>query len=95
MAGHVTLFTPFWADPVHTGVGIIQGITTFDDVPGPARVYAQDPRNLQVVRAARSAADGSYVLPNLNIGAEYLITAVDDKRQDNAVVMDRVQAGIP
>lgn len=75
--------------------GQVPGLTTFDGVPGPAKVYALDRKSMQIIRATRSGADGTYELATLRTDRKYLILGIDENDQDNAVVMDRVQAGIP
>lgn len=91
---------PHRADLQDGGPGEIRGdlpagLVTFDGVPGHARVYAMERAYPRVIRATRSAADGTYRLTDLKLGVEYLVLARDERNIDNAVVMDRVPAGVP
>lgn len=101
-----TLFPRFNIDPslgikdlYYGGLGEIRGelpgLTTFDGVPGSAKVYVLDRKSMHIIRATRSASDGTYRLTHLKLGVDYLVLGIDQNDQDNAVVMDRVQAGVP
>lgn len=84
-------------DTVDGGAGSIigeaPGLVTFDGVPGRALLLLCEYKTMRVVRGTRSAADGTYVLPHLRTDREYVLTAFDETRSDNAVIVDRVQAG--
>lgn len=88
-----------FGDRVFGGNGEIRGdppgLTTFDGVPGRAVVSVLVRKTRQMIRQVRSNPDGSYRIINLANGIDYIVLGVDENDQDNAVVVDRVQAGIP
>lgn len=96
LAGHY-VFCPndFREAGLAPGFPAIRGVTTFDGVPGRAHVYLLDRATLQVVRDVRSGLDGVYEMPNILAGKLYLVLALDETNQDNAVVRDRVSSGGP
>lgn len=71
----------------------IRGVTTFNGVPGPAHVFLCDRRNLRVVKAKRSNADGTYEFDKLASLDRYIAIALDDNQSENAVAADRITPG--
>lgn len=97
-ASHVVGVAHGWDE--FSGPGEIRGeaplgLTTFDTVPGPALVAALVRRTRQVVRVTQSAPNGTYRLTRLRTDTDFIVLGLDLNEQDNAVVMDRVRAGIP
>lgn len=76
-------------------IGQAPGLVTYDGIPGRALVHLCDYPTMRIVRSTRSAADGTYALEHLRTDRPYVVVAFDETRNDNAVILDRVQAGPP
>lgn len=81
------------------GAGLIagrgDGILTVGGEPAERRILLFDRERLKVVRSVWSRPDGTYLLDRLNAGREYLVLAVDHKKQYEPVAYDFVRPAVP
>lgn len=73
------------------GDGRISGTVTIAGVPASKKVRCYDVASGQYVAETRSAADGTYSVPNLSVSRRYLLVAHDDAELYNAAVADLVE----
>jgi hypothetical protein len=77
------------ARDVYSGPHVISGTVSVLTVPASRPVYLLPQDNMQVVRATRSAADGSYSFPLVKAGT-WIVLGIDDTAAYRAVAVDRV-----
>mgnify|MGYP001736196263 FL=1 len=77
------------------GTGIIAGrgvgIVTVGGVPAPRRILLLERERFKVIDDQWSAADGTYLFAELNTGQDFLVLALDHKRQYEPVVRDYIR----
>lgn len=77
------------------GTGIIAGrgigIVTVGGVPAPRRILLLERERLKVIDDQWSAADGTYLFAELNTGQDFIVLALDHKRQYEPVARDYIR----
>ncbi|MCS4534235.1 hypothetical protein [Neisseria montereyensis] len=71
------------------------GILTVGGQPAERRIILFERGAFQVVRDTWSRPDGTYLLDRLNPDREYLVLAVDHKKQYEPVAYDFVRPAVP
>lgn len=71
------------------------GILTVGGQPAERRIILFERATFQVVRDTWSRPDGTYLLDRLNPDHEYLVLAVDHKKQYEPVAYDFVRPAVP
>nr|DAU56811.1 MAG TPA: hypothetical protein [Caudoviricetes sp.] len=84
-----------FADPVYGGRGYIagetEGIVTVGGQPAERKILLFERRNFKVIRTQWSKADGSYRFDYLNPNKEFLMVALDHKKQYEPVSYDFIK----
>ena len=84
-----------FADPVYGGRGYIageaEGIVTVGGQPAERKILLFWRRNFKVIRTQWSKADGSYRFDYLNPNKEFLMVALDHKKQYEPVSYDFIK----
>ena len=68
-----------------------EGIVTVGGVPAPRRILLLERERLKVIDDQWSAADGTYLFAELNTGQDFIVLALDHKRQYEPVAYDYVR----
>lgn len=84
-----------FTDRTVEGPGSIEGVCTFDGVPGPARVLLLQDKTARVVRVFEAAADGAYEFSYLDPSQTFTVLGEDSAGNYNSVVQARIAPGIP
>lgn len=80
------------ADVADGGPGFIAGSTYVDGVLMARTVFLLDRISKRLVRSTRADALGAYRFERLALGREWIVLGVDELREHNAVVADRITA---
>lgn len=77
------------------GTGIIAGrgvgIVTVGGVPAPRRILLLERERFKVIDDQWSAADGTYLFAELNTEQDFIVLALDHKRQYEPVALDYIR----
>lgn len=83
---------------LHHGNGFIagrgDGILTVGGEPAERRILLFDRETFKPVRGVWSRPDGTYLLDRINPGREYLVLALDHKKQYEPVAYDFVRPAV-
>lgn len=83
----------------HHGRGFIagrgEGIVTVGGTPAARRILLFERGRFVLVRSIWSKADGTYLFDRLNESMEYMVVAVDHKKQYEPVAYDFVRPALP
>lgn len=84
-----------FGDPVYGGRGYIageaEGIVTVGGQPAERKILLFDRQNFKVIRTQWSKSDGSYRFDYLNPNKEFLMVALDHKKQYEPVSYDFIK----